>query len=210
MSRPWPLLTGIALTAVLIAGCSSGPPPVDTRPYEQQVEAARADKDAAFRDPRSQDSPIPRDKRATFAGLVYYPIDTTYRVPASLSEERSASPVIIELEMSNGQRDRMRKVGTLRFTLQGQPLRLTAFADVNARTFAQLFVPFGDLTNKSETYGGGRYLQLVRTATGLYDLDFNQAFNPYCVYNYEYECPVPPPENRLAIAIPVGEKLGQQ
>jgi uncharacterized protein (DUF1684 family) len=198
----------VVLVLASAAACSSGPPPVDTRPYEQQVQAARGAKDAAFRDPRNDDSPIPPDKRAAFPDLVYYPIDGAYRVPASLTETPTARPVIIELETSQGQRERYRKVGTLGFTLKGQPLRLSAFADVNARTFNQLFVPFGDLTNQSETYRGGRYLQLARTATGLYDLDFNQAFHPYCVYNYDYECPVPPPENRLAIAIPAGEKLG--
>lgn len=191
---------------ILTAGCTSGPAPPDTRPYEQQVVAFRAEKDAAFK--TSEDSPIPQEKRASFTGLVYFPVDPAYRVPAHLSEERSGTPVIIQLETSKGQRDRLRKVGSLGFTLDGQPLRLTAFADVNARTFDHLFVPFGDLTNRSETYGGGRYLQLNRTPTGLYDLDFNQAFHPYCVYNYSYECPVPPPENRLAIAIRAGEKLG--
>ena len=171
----------VCVLAATFTGCSSGPPPVDTRPYEQQVLAARADKDAAFRG--ADESPIPVDKRASFAGLTYYPVDPSYRVPASLREERSDKPVMIELETSKGQRDRLRKVGMLGFTLKGQPLRLTAFANVNARTFDRLFVPFGDLTNRSETYGGGRYLELTRTATGLYDLDFNQAYHPYCVYN---------------------------
>jgi uncharacterized protein (DUF1684 family) len=192
--------------AVVAAGCTSGPAPPDARPYEQQVLTIRAEKDAAFR--TSEESPIPADKRAAFTGLVYYPIDPVYRVPAYLTAEPSATPVIIQLETSKGKRDRLRKVGSLGFTVGGQPLRLTAFADVNDRTYARLFVPFGDLTNKSETYAGGRYLQLSRTPTGLYDLDFNQAFNPYCVYNYDYECPVPPPENRLAVAIRAGEKLG--
>jgi uncharacterized protein (DUF1684 family) len=71
----------------------------------------------------------------------------------------------------------------------------------------RLFVPFGDLTNNVETYGGGRYLDLDRTPTGLYDLDYNRAYHPYCVYNTTYECPVPPRENRLAVAIPAGERL---
>jgi uncharacterized protein (DUF1684 family) len=196
------------VAGLAFAGCSSGPQPVDTRPYTEQIEALRRDKDAAFK--QSDESPIPAAQRAAFAGLVYFPVDPAYRVPASLAEERSADPVIIQLETSKGQRDRLRRVGTLGFSVQGQALRLTAFANVNARTYDQLFVPFGDLTNRTETYGGGRYLQLQRTPTGLYDLDFNQAFNPYCVYNYDYECPVPPPENRLPIAIRAGEKMADK
>jgi hypothetical protein len=68
-------------------------------------------------------------------------------------------------------------------------------------------VPFGDLTNGTESYGGGRYLDIDRTASGVYDLDFNRAFNPYCVYNATYDCPIPPRENRLAVAIRAGEKM---
>src|SRR3712207_8803292 len=44
-----------------------------------------------------------------------------------------------------------------------------------------------------------RSLDLDRTATGIYDLDFNRAYNPFCVFNVEYECPVPPRENRLKL-----------
>jgi uncharacterized protein (DUF1684 family) len=50
-------------------------------------------------------------------------------------------------------------------------------------------------------------MNLDRTATGLYDLDFNTAYHPYCVYNHDYVCPIPPPENRLPVAIRAGERL---
>src|SRR5687767_15749920 len=72
---------------------------------------------------------------------------------------------------------------------------------------ARLFVPFGDLTNNKETYGGGRYLDLTRTPTGYYEIDFNRAYHPNCVYDPTWVCPVPPRENRLDVAIPAGERL---
>ena len=100
----------------------------------------------------------------------------------------------------------MRRVGALTFTLHGAEYSLLAFADVDASDTRHLFVPFGDLTSNKETYGGGRYLDLDRTPTGLYDLDFNRAYHPYCLYNPSFECPVPPRENRLPIAIRAGEK----
>jgi uncharacterized protein (DUF1684 family) len=85
--------------------------------------------------------------------------------------------------------------------------RITGLA--RESVMARLFVPFGDLTSTvDETYKGGRYLDLDRTPTGLYDLDFNRAYHPYCVYSSDYDCPVPPRENRLAVAIRAGEKLG--
>lgn len=198
-----------SLVVLALAGaCTSGPPPVDDRPYAQQMLTARAEKDTAFRS--AEDSPIPEAQRAAFAGLVYFSVDTAFRVPAALSEDRSGPPVVIELSTSTNGRERFRKVGALAFTLGDASYKLTAFANVNAATVDRLFVPFGDLTSGADTYKGGRYLDLDRTPTGLYDLDFNRAYHPYCVYNPSYECPVPPRENRLPVAIHAGERLMKQ
>ena len=101
----------------------------------------------------------------------------------------------------------MRRVGTLEFTVSGTPLSLTAFAPVDASVITRLFVPFRDGTTGLESYAGGRYLDLDRTPSGIYDLDFNRAYHPNCVFNIEWECPVPPRENRLPVPIRVGEKL---
>lgn len=190
----------------LAAACSSGPPPPATTgpSHTERVEQNRAAKDEAFR--LSADSPIPEAQRATFTGLTYFPIDASYSVPASIAAERSAEPVIIELATSRNTVDRLERVGTITFRLAGTRHSLTAFATAEDG-LNRLFVPFGDLTNRHETYGGGRYLNLTRTATGLYDLDFNAAFNPYCVYDVNYTCPLPPAENRLQVAIRAGERM---
>jgi len=202
MTRVGTIVIGLALGA----GCTSGPPPpVDSRPYAEAIEASRLEKDAFFL--LGAESPLLPEDQTGFAGLPYYPIDTAMRVPAVLTEQPLETPVIIELPTSAREMRRMRKVGTLGFTLGDASLRLTAFTDENDRSMARLFVPFGDLTSGTETYGGGRYLELDRTPTGLYDLDFNRAYHPYCVYNISYVCPVPPRENRLAVAIRAGERL---
>jgi hypothetical protein len=73
----------------------------------------------------------------------------------------------------------------------------------------RLFVPFTDLTSGTETYAAGRYMELDRTATGIYTIDFNRAFHPYCYYNEDYDCPFPPPSNRLPVPVRAGEKLAQ-
>jgi uncharacterized protein (DUF1684 family) len=103
--------------------------------------------------------------------------------------------------------EKFRRVGTLEFTLNGQPLSLTAFVSASSPTVDRLFVPFNDLTSGTETYGAGRYLDLDRTASGMYAMDFNVAYNPYCYYNPTYVCPLPPPENRLKVRIEAGEKI---
>ena len=70
-----------------------------------------------------------------------------------------------------------------------------------------LFVPFRDLTCGTETYLAGRYIDLDRTATGLYNLDFNTAYHPYCYYNTKFDCPYPPSENRLPLPVRAGERM---
>jgi uncharacterized protein (DUF1684 family) len=190
-------LIPVALLALLSAACT----PKEV-PYGEEIAAWRAEKDAYMRSARS---PVPPGKRGAFPPLEYFPIDESYRVPAELKVVPSDE--IIEMDTSDGNKRRMRRIGRLAFTLKGRPQTLTAFADASENDMARLFVPFGDLTSGTETYPGGRYLDLDRTATGLYDLDFNRAYHPFCVYNPEYVCPIPPRENRLTVPIRAGEKL---
>lgn len=172
--------------------------------YEEEVAGWRATKDAFMRE--SRESPVPAAQRSTFGPLAYFPISQEYRIPASLKVVPGTD--VIEMSTSTGQRRRMRRIGTLDFTLKGEPLTLTAFADATDTELRRLFVPFGDLTNGGETYPGGRYLDLDRTATAIYDLDFNRAYHPFCLFNPEYDCPVPPRENRLKVPVRAGERLG--
>jgi uncharacterized protein len=188
----------VALLAVAIAGCGRAP-----LPYPDQIAAWHAEKDQFMRE--SPQSPVPEAQRATFAPLSYFSVDPTYRVPAMLKVADSGPAV--EMPTSTGQRRQMRRVGTLAFSLKGQPLSLGAFVEADEKDMRRLFVPFGDLTNGVETYPGGRYLDLERTATGIYDLDFNRAYHPFCLFNSAYDCPYPPPESRLKVPIRVGERL---
>jgi uncharacterized protein (DUF1684 family) len=206
----WMAVRVLGLVLVIGAcagGCSSGPaPPVERRSYEEQIQAGRVKKDQDFRAPDNEYSPIPAADRATFPGLAFFPIDAAYHVPTSLRQERSGAPMVILLPTSMNKPRRMERVGTLNFNLKGSVYTLGAFAGED-EGLTRLFVPFGDLTNGSSTYRGGRYIELERTATGLYDLDFNGAYHPFCVFNPNYDCPIPPAENRLLVAIEAGERL---
>lgn len=189
------------LCLVLAAGCST-----PSLSYPEQIAAWHAEKDQFMRE--SPQSPIPEDRRVSFAPLIYFPVDPAYRIPAML-QPAEPGPAI-EMPTSTGQRRQMRRVGTLAFSLRGQPLSIGAFVEAteaNDKDMRRLFVPFGDLTNGMETYQGGRYLDLERTATGIYDLDFNRAYHPFCLFNSTYDCPYPPPESRLKVPIRVGERL---
>ncbi len=201
LRAPGGALAVLALGATL-AACSSSSP---EQTYAERLLADRAAKDEAFRTTAS--SPIPEAERATFQHLSYFPVDESYRVPASLQVSPEDAGRIIKMPTSTGQVRDMVRVGVLEFVLKGKPLKLSAFADADDPRPARLFVPFTDLTTGTETYAGGRYLDLDRTATGYYDLDFNRAYHPYCFYNPTYDCPYPPPENRLPVPIRAGEKV---
>ena len=194
---------GLLLLGIVTAACSTTGP----LPYAEQIREHRTAKDAAFASD-APDSPVPVADRGRLLPLAYFPIDEAYHVPARLVPSPGESA--IEMPTSTGQRRHMRRAGQLRFSVRGQPLTLTAFVEADDQSMRRLFVPFADATNGTETYVGGRYLDLDRTSTGLYDLDFNSAYHPYCVYNSQYDCPYPPRENRLTLPIRSGERLRPQ
>ena len=192
-------LAGISLAA--LAACSAPPP--DESLWLSRIEEDREIKDRFFRE--APDSPILIERRGALLPLHYYGPDPVYRVPAAL--EVAPEQPIYEIPTSTGVIRPMQRVGVLEFALNGEPMRLAALAEAPVRSIESLFIMFKDPTNETETYAGGRYLDLPRTASGLYDLDFNRAYNPYCYYNEDYDCPYPPRENWLTAVVPAGERL---
>ena len=190
----------VFLIAIGGAACAPGPAEED---YAAKIAAVRAAKDEGFKS--GADSPVPAEKKATLIPLAYYPIDEMYAVPATL--EPAADRTRIKVPTSTGKIRDLERVGALKFSLNGKPLRLTAFIDVESPQVDRLFVPFADQTSGAETYAAGRYMELDPTATGIYVVDFNIAYNPYCYYNAEYDCPYPPKENRLDVPIRAGERV---
>ncbi len=189
------------LTVVVIASCAPTPAD-DEASFLRHVQAFRAAKDQAFLQP---DSPVPAAKRPALLPLVYFPPAVAYRVPAVLRV--SPDRVSIVMPTSTGQQRTMQHIGTLEFSVRGAALSLGAFVEAGSADLNRLFVPFTDLTSGTETYPAGRYLDLDRTRTGIYLIDFNRAYNPYCYYNPTYDCPFPPRANRLQVPIRAGEKV---
>ncbi len=183
---------------LVLSGACSPKPPED---YTAKISAERARKDEAFRS-MGEDSPILPKDLDTFLPLAYFPVDETYAVPAQLQTD--AQRVRLQMPTSTGKIRDITRVGNLVFTVKGQPLKLAAFLEDGSN---RLFVPFSDLTSGTETYQAGRYMNLDPTPTGIYIVDFNVAYHPYCYYNAEYDCPYPPAENRLSVPIRAGERL---
>jgi uncharacterized protein (DUF1684 family) len=158
---------------------------------------------------------VPAAERAAFRGLEYFDPDPRYRIRSRLEAAQDSTEVI---EIDTGGEDgviRYRRAGRLHFTLDGTPCALTVYSLIGYA--GGLFLPFRDATSGRETYGGGRYLfDTVKNTDGLcleikagspeVTIDFNYAYNPSCVYDVRWACPLAPRENWLGVPVPVGER----
>jgi uncharacterized protein (DUF1684 family) len=159
-----------------------------------------------FKDPET--SPLPDRYRKDFETLDFYEPDTTYRIAAKFSRTPEALPFMMP---TTTERETEEVVfGIITFNLKGSTHKLEVYQNqelLQEEKYSDyLFLPFADLTNGEETYGGGRYLDLTIPKGDTILLDFNKAYNPYCAYNPKYSCPLVPKQNRLDIAITAGVK----
>lgn len=189
------------LFAGLVAACSPTPTKSGAS-YEETLASERRAKDEWMR--ADKESPLVDGSQSAFLPLSYFAIDPSYNVAATLSP--AADQPIMEMLTSTGQRRQMRQAGFLEFRLKDQPLRVIALVEAEDRAMSRLSVMFADMTNGSETYAAGRYIDLDRSPSGIYEIDFNRAYHPYCYYNPTYDCPYPPQENRLKLPIRAGER----
>lgn len=167
-----------------------------------ELEEFRREKDAFFRDdPRS---PLAPEQRETFSGLAYFPEDPSLAIEARLETENVDLAETITMQTTTGGEQRYRRAGVIRFEIVGTPARLTLFTSPDTDEW---FLPFRDATSGKETYGAGRYLEVDPAGPdGRVLVDLNLAYNPYCAYNPEWSCPIPPGENWLAVPIRAGER----
>lgn len=146
-----------------------------------------------------------RAEHVAFKQLSYFPLDSRFVVPAQL--ERVPNPPQVTLATSRGTTKDYVRYATVRFEIDGQPYALTAFRPAGSKD-RELFVPFRDATSGKESYGAARFLDLDEPEAGGTTLviDFNEAYNPLCNYSPAWNCPLPPPENTLKLAVRAGER----
>lgn len=136
--------------------------------------------------------------RATFPGLRWYPIAPAFRLDARfVAYDPPKQLTIVDAVGTVGQQP---SPGYVEFEWNGDTYRLDALDRGE-----KLFYIFADATNRTETYGAGRFLYSAKPQAGQLELDFNQATNPYCAYTPYATCPTPPKENRLPFAVQAGE-----
>jgi len=137
-----------------------------------------------------------------FTSLQFFPLDATYRVTATWVPSDGKRTVDVPNVLGDVSHETI--PGEVRFTLNGQQLTLTALGGDAAKG---LFFVFSDPTSKSDTYPSGRFLEADAVKDGKVVIDFNKAYNPPCAVTPYATCPLAPKENRLAEAIPAGEKF---
>jgi len=161
----------------------------------------RDQKDDNFR--KSIKSPI-KDKD-NFAGLNYFAYSEKYRVNAFVHFTNDTQ--LVSMPRNDGKRSFYTAFAKASFKIDGQFQTLMMYRlpdDVQNKPI--LFIPFFDASNGNETYNGGRYLDVELKNNKSIIIDFNYAYNPFCVYNYQYTCPIPPAGNKLDVSILAGEK----
>lgn len=193
----------ITLTLLIfLIGCNQYNPEEESIAYK--IEQFRIEKDRHFKNDGG--SPLLPDDKSTFAGLAYFPIDLDYRFEGQIS--RYDSVIADTILGTGGELRPATKFGYFEFVFQEKAHRLQVYkmAAMANGVPAHLFLGFTDETRGVSTYGGGRYIDLEENAENFYVVDFNMAYNPYCVYNPEYSCAIPSAENHLPFAVKAGEK----
>ena len=160
---------------------------------------------ASFKDVTK--SPLAKNDRQNFVSLDFFDFDSSYVVKAVLIP--SSKDSIFNMKTNTDRMHSYNKYGKIKFKLNENYFELNVYKDnelITDQTDDELFVPFYDNTNGITTYSGGRYIDLKFSKDSIIYIDFNKAYNPYCVYNYKFSCPVVPSENYIASEIKAGVK----
>ena len=206
------IFQGILLVGTLVigGGCNSekaaAEPPmiVNDQRYFESIRKQRADNNQYF---LGSNSPLSDSMKLNFEAVNYFPVDTQFRVVAKFEE--SNDDKTFQFATTGSTADTYRKAGVLSFTLQHQACSLNLYVNVtdSDKDAVYYFLPFFDLTNGKSTYGGGRYMDFEKKPGAYLILDFNTAYQPYCYYNHEYSCPIPPLENNVQLEVKAGERM---
>jgi uncharacterized protein (DUF1684 family) len=172
---------------------------------EAYVEKIEKERERQFKFIRFNiESPLTEEQKQSFTKLTFYDIDPNYKVKARLVPIENKK--VREVPLTDGSKQRYIEHAFAEFELGGKTNRLLLLQAMDEADKRNFFLAFADATSAVETYGGGRYLNVRQDGKASITIDFNLAYNPYCAYNPDYACPIPPKENILDIPIPAGEK----
>ena len=153
-------------------------------------------------------SPLKPKDLKNFQGLDFFEFDSLYVVKAKIEETKESLP--FKMKTTTDIPADVRKYADLFFQISDKEFELSVYENLEYEGVEgyenYLFLPFSDETNENETYGGGRYLDLFLNGTDSIIIDFNKAYNPKCVYDENFSCPIVPRKNFLNIRIEAGVK----
>ncbi len=211
------MLRTTCLLSVLIVLLSCASRPHSTARFSDEnftkaAAAFQAELNATYLDPeRTILDSTKLARLQELGGLPFFPLDSTYRVVADFTPY--TDPEIVQMPTSSQRVAEFRVYGRASFTIEGEKLTLDVFETTNPNVPEEyaglLFLPFQDATSGSETYGGGRYLDLPKPEGDELVIDFNKAYHPYCAYSDGFSCPVPPARNRLPVAVRAGVRSSE-
>ncbi len=139
--------------------------------------------------------------RAGFTHLEYWPADPSWRITARfVPHDVNKTIPIVDI---TGTTNALANAGAIEFERDGRSWRLEALGEAGR----PLQVIFADRTSGRGSYAAGRYIDVdVPNGRSEVVIDFNRAYNPPCAFTPFATCPLPPPENRLDMAVEAGEK----
>ena len=153
-------------------------------------------------------SPLKPKDLKNFQGLDFFEFDSIYVVKAKIEETKESLP--FKMKTTTDIPADVRKYADLFFQITDKEFELPVYENLEYEGVEgyenYLFLPFLDETNENETYGGGRYLDLFLNGTDSIIIDFNKAYNPKCVYDENFSCPIVPRKNFLNTRIKAGVK----
>lgn len=167
----------------------------------QRMIELRAQKDRFFKG--HPQSPLTEEQQAVFTGLNYFIF-----LPKLVMEVEVTpfeKPENVQIQTTTGDTRWYLRYGEFRFEIGHEEARLTIYK-MPPDSF---FLPFVDALAGEETYPAGRYIEPEHLGGNRFRIDFNQAYNPYCVYSLGWSCPITPKENHLTVPIRAGEKVPQ-
>ena len=175
--------------------------------YQKELSPFQKEMNEFFKD--ASISPLKEKDLKNFKGLDFFAFDSSYVVNAALirtPEEKS-----FKMKTTTDRLPEYIKYGIVTFDLFNKSYSLNIYRNldiINNEGYQDyLFLPFLDDTNGLESYGGGRYIDLDIPKGDNLVIDFNSAYNPYCVYDEKYSCPIVPRDNYLSIEIKAGVKI---
>ena len=153
-------------------------------------------------------SPLSAEDLAVFKTLDFYPINENFFVTAKFVRTENEKP--FEMKTTGERKPMYVKYGEAYFVLDGKDFKLNIHKNIELSTKKEskdyLFLPFSDLTCGTESYIGGKYIDMKVPKGDTIAIDFNTSYNPYCAYSHKYSCPKVPLENDLNIEIKAGVK----